>query len=721
MTEAEIRSALSLRTLPPEMAFDALQTISALANDVTTQPAARDLVIRMLAAKDLLRDDFHPLLDGLVRSVGLIPYADPVNARSLDDHYLMEAHRAPIPDEDDYFFHTLQLQIYRDLVAGRNVVLSASTSVGKSMVVDAVIASARYTVIAIIVPTIALIDETRRRLGRRFAQTHDVVTHPTQQTDFSRPVIFVLTQERALARKDLDKVEFFVIDEFYKLEIDEKEPERSVDLNLVFARLAAQGANFYLIGPHVSGVAGIAARYNPVFVPSEFSTVALDIVQFDLPEKGDARKEKLVELCGQLTSPTLVYCQSPPRATSLAEHLLEHGGLGKVASTRAAVDWLRREYPEEWILTQALEHGIGIHHGNVPRAIQQYIIRAFDAGEIKIIICTTTLIEGINTVAENVIIYDRRVENTGFDAFTFRNIAGRAGRMRKYFIGKVFVLEAAPPDEPMSVEIGVGLQNENTPAALLLELDDADLAPISRQRVLDIESQSPLSMETLRLNRHVPLDRQYAVHTHIVRDLLNLEDALVWSNMPKPFQLLKVCEMIYDHFDGIALSRYGVTSGMGLKAELDRLRFAKTFRSYIDHRVANRAFFQSVSESVEQALKFMRRYVSYTFPRSMLAISNIQAEILTRNGRETVGDYSTFASKAASLFMNSSLFALDEYGVPPETTKRLKLSGDGPATLGEAVDLLFKVAQDPDSDLDPFERSIVEDLMTTMPPRRMTS
>src|SRR3546814_4146826 len=101
------------------------------------------------------------------------------------------------------------------------------------------------------------------------------------------------------------------------------------------------------------------------------------------------------------------------------------------------LEWLRREYPEEWILTKALERGIGIHHGNVPRAIQQYIIRAFDSGEIKIIICTTTLIEGINTVAENVIIYDRRVENTGFDAFTFRNIAGRAGRMRKYFIGKV--------------------------------------------------------------------------------------------------------------------------------------------------------------------------------------------------------------------------------------------------------------------------------------------
>lgn len=717
MTEDDIRSVLASQAMTPETAFEALQAISGLANDVATLPVARELVIRMLAAKAFLRDDFLPLLDALVRSVGLIPYADPRQNRSLDDHYLFEAHRAPIPD-DGYFFHTLQLQIYRDLIAGRNVVLSATTSVGKSMIVDAVIASELYRVVAIIVPTIALIDETRRRLGRRFAKTHEVITHPTQRTDFTKPVVFVLTQERALARTDLGRVEFFVIDEFYKLEIDEKDPERAIDLNLVFAHLAGQGARFYLIGPNVGAVAGIAARFNPVFVPSEFSTVALDIMQFDLPEKGDARKEKLVELCGELVSPTLIYCQSPGRASLLAEQLLDHGNFDPVPTTSSAVDWLRREYPEEWVLTRALEHGIGIHHGNVPRAIQQYIVRAFDAGEIRFIICTSTLIEGINAVAENVIIYDRRIENTGFDNFTFRNIAGRAGRMRRYFIGKVFVLEAPPPDEITSVQVAVGLQDERTPTALLLDLNDEDLAPASRERVREIERTSPLSMETLRSNRHVPLDRQYALHAHIVRDLVYLEDALVWSGMPEPFQLLKVCEMIHDHLDGTTLSRYGVTSGVGLKAELDRLRFARSFRAYIDHRVSNRPFFHSVSESVEQALKFMRRYVAYTFPRSLMAISNIQAEIMTRNDRDKSGDYTLFASRAGSLFMNASLFALDEYGVPPETARRLAPSGDGPASLDEALDLLSIRAEDAASDLHPFERGIVKDLMATLPPRR---
>ena len=187
--------------------------------------------------------------------------------------------------------------------------------------------------------------------------------------------------------------------------------------------------------------------------------------------------------------------------------------------------------------------------------------------------------------------------------------------------------------------------------------------------------------------------------------------------MPKPFQLLKACELIYRHLDGAALTRYGITSGVGLKAELDRLRYAKSFRTYIDHRVANKAFFQSVSESVEQALQFMRRYVSYTFPRSLMTISNIQAEVLTRNGREQVGDYALFAALAGSLFINASLFALDEYGVPPETARRLTLGDVQPETLDQALALVVATDTSVTSKLHPFERDIIDDLRSTLPAR----
>jgi hypothetical protein len=95
-------------------------------------------------------------------------------------------------------------------------VLSAPTSFGKSLIIDALLASGKFDNVVIIVPTIALIDETRRRLSR-FRQRYKIITHPSQESGERN--VFVLTQERAVDRKDVDDIDLLVIDEFYKLDI----------------------------------------------------------------------------------------------------------------------------------------------------------------------------------------------------------------------------------------------------------------------------------------------------------------------------------------------------------------------------------------------------------------------------------------------------------------------------------------------------------------------
>ena len=65
---------------------------------------------------------------------------------------------------------------------GENVVLSAPTSFGKSLVVDAYLDASDFTNAVVIVPTIALMDETRRRLQRLAgADRYKVITHSSQQ------------------------------------------------------------------------------------------------------------------------------------------------------------------------------------------------------------------------------------------------------------------------------------------------------------------------------------------------------------------------------------------------------------------------------------------------------------------------------------------------------------------------------------------------------------
>ena len=70
------------------------------------------------------------------------------------------------------------------------------------------------------------------------------------------------------------------------------------------------------------------------------------------------------------------------------------------------VQWIEDNYSSFWIYAKSIKNGIGIHHGALPRAIQQYTVELFNQGKIKTLICTSTIIEGVNTVAENVIIYE---------------------------------------------------------------------------------------------------------------------------------------------------------------------------------------------------------------------------------------------------------------------------------------------------------------------------
>jgi replicative superfamily II helicase len=57
---------------------------------------------------------------------------------------------------------------------------------------------------------------------------------------------------------------------------------------------------------------------------------------------------------------------------------------------------------------------------------------------LKNVISTSSIIEGVNTSAENVILWSNRIGSAKIKDFTYRNIIGRGGRMFKYFVGKIY-------------------------------------------------------------------------------------------------------------------------------------------------------------------------------------------------------------------------------------------------------------------------------------------
>lgn len=684
-----------------------LMGLSHIVNRGHPEWEGRDLVIRSLDKFKLFDEVEQSLLLSLVRTVGLFPYiTDHLENVSFSDRLAYEVHRVE-GVEKGMVFHRLQAHVFHLLMQGRNVVLSASTSVGKSLVIDAVLAQGKFRKIVVIVPTIALIDETRRRLVRRFRQSCNVITHPSQKANDSPINVYLLTQERVLQRDDLGDVDFVVIDEFYKLDLasDSDEKNRSIDLSLAFHKLAKQGVQFYLLGPNIQNIQGLDGyEYN--FIPSNFSTVAVDVIHYNLHTRGDERKDKLLELCTQITSPTLIYCQSPASANRVAQLLIDKGNFPALEATREISEWIAENYHPAWNVAKAISLGIGIHHGGVPRAIQQYFVKLFNERTIRYIICTSTMIEGVNTSAENVIIYDRRINKNTFDFFTYKNISGRAGRMNQYFIGKVFMLEEPPEEKSLTVDYPIGLQNEGSPMGLLMKLEPEYLTDQSRQRLDAAYATPQLSVSTLIENRHLPVDRQVEVAERILRELAMSRVWLTWKGNPEQKQLEYLCTLIYEHLPH-KLPEYGIHSGLQLAWHINALRAQKNFQAYLQQAIDEDNSDRTPSESIGQRLKLIRNVISYRLPRDIMALSKIQADVFSKKGIEP-GNFGFFAEQLENLFHDPLLTALDEYGIPTQISTKFKSALLPSENLTQLLDKLrawtLKIHSAP---LTPFEKNIV--------------
>ncbi|MGO7586642.1 DEAD/DEAH box helicase [Rhizobium ruizarguesonis] len=701
----EVLAALKRDNLEQAEMFAILKAVSHFVNDKGNIARGRDLIIRLLARRKLLDGFETRILTSFVRAVGLYPYMSEVlEFAEVDDRMAYELHR---PDNIPEVFHSLQARIYYQLRSGVNVVLSASTSVGKSLVIDAIIALRKHRKIVIVVPTLALIDETRKRISQKFRDFCNVITHPTQTAQSGMVNVYVLTQERVKQRIDLSNVDFFVIDEFYKLDFRrEDDNQRAVDLNLAFHRLATTGAQFYMLGPNIQAIKGLD-KYEIHFIPSEYSTVAVDVFSYNLPTQGDDRPNKLVEICQGLTTPTLVYCQGPTSAMRISRLLIRECMRDLVPACAGAADWIADAYHPDWIVAEALRHGIGIHHGGVPRALQQNMVRMFNDGLLPIMVCTSTLIEGVNTVAENVIVYDRRRNNKVLDFFTYRNIQGRAGRMGRYFIGNVFLLEKPPEDAEVSVEYPVGLQDADTPLTLVMQLDDEALTDESRTRLEDALERNFLSAATVLKNGSV----EPAVQDLLAKEMFQImqQDPTVfsWRSNPSQTQLIAACRLMLRHLWSLRTKGLGVNSPEHLAWYVRALASPDGIKGYLTQITQDLESKEATSLKVDEAMKILRNILIFKFPQDLMVLSSIQAELAQRL-EIAVGDFGFFAETVENLYLPALLVALEEYGLPIPIGRKIQGYLSPFHDLTDVLNQLRAFNAEHAADLSTFERSLIE-------------
>jgi len=697
VTLAEADQILARSPLTGSTAFDVLTAVAH--HGACEDPdAARNTLIKVLARRDEVPAGLRGLVQGLIREHGLYPYLRDIEELPLADRLAVELHRPSPALSKDLVFHSQQAMVYERLMAGENVVLSAPTSFGKSLIIDPVLAERDFRNAAIVVPTIALMNECRRRLAR-LSHLYKIITHGSQR--LARRNLFVMTPERLLAVPDLPPVDFFVIDEFYKL--DPQHCERAGPLNILFRQLLSTGAQFYLLGPNVTALEGTTgSSLSAAFISTNFTTVVTEMDRVNVPE--EQLPNALADVCRRVGSETLIFCRSPQRTRDAAKWLLDRG-IGGGQDLAAAADWIAETYHPEWTVARALRRGVGIHHARLPRALGHHMVRLFNEGRLPYLLVTSTLIEGVNTAARNVIVLDNTIRTKKYDYFTFSNISGRSGRMNRHFIGHVIVFNPAPRKADLNVDVPILSQSPRKATdEILIQIPEDELTPESRRRLTPYYEQDLVSIEALRHNKGMPPARQMDAARQLAATPAHWASALTW-NAPYPTaaQVKKIAEVLMTL---TGTDRAAKTSKQ-LGARINILRHHRgDLRAMINEQTSKGAH---ADEAVEDALDFARNWAQFKIPNALTATGTLATEILGRSGY-TPSDSGVFAGELENLFMPPFTTVLEEYGLPTPTT--LKLASILELRQARSLDdvlVRLRAIRVPPVALGPFEREMLAD------------
>ena len=233
---------------------------------------ARNQLILLLDYMKSNNIEYTPIVNHLIRLTGLYPYINTDNA-ILEDRLVYDAFKVDTGNEEPLTLHREQSNLLKKLLDGKNLAISAPTSFGKSFVIDSYISIKKPNNILIIVPTIALTDEIRRRIYKKFSHEYKIIT--TSDVELTDKNIFIFPQERAIGYIDvIESLDLLVIDEFYKASFD-FDKERSSTLQKVILKLGKIANQKYYLAPNIEKLNSNLFTEDMEFIPLTFNTVYL--------------------------------------------------------------------------------------------------------------------------------------------------------------------------------------------------------------------------------------------------------------------------------------------------------------------------------------------------------------------------------------------------------------------------------------------------------------
>lgn len=419
--------------------------------------------------------DFKPLYE-VALNKGFIPivkFIDSLNMYNTHSSFFLELNSSFLENYNILNnYRTVEqkelIKFYNDNNS-KSIIAIAPTSYGKTELILSTIKESLGSNICIITPSKSLLSQTKQRiLNEEIEGISKVIIHPEMYLGTEKSIVGVLTQERLLRMLKMFpeiKFDYAIIDEAHNLLGDEERNELLAGV-IILLEKRNPTIRFKFLTPFLENSESLKVKY------TKFDIESFKVLENIKTEKYyiyDLEQKKLLfydqfinetiivnNNCSDMSDmdfilnysleKNIIYLNRPIHVEQFALQFSKYLPEIKSDILDKVCNNIAEYINDDYNLIKCLKKGIIYHHGSMPDSIRSYIEKSYlEIDEIKYVITTSTLLEGVNLPAYRLFLLDNRRGRGNLTRSSFKNLIGRICRFNDIFNNKNENLDKLEP------------------------------------------------------------------------------------------------------------------------------------------------------------------------------------------------------------------------------------------------------------------------------------
>ena len=437
-----------------------------------TDDGIRRLGYRIIVRYSNAFKDYIPLYD-IALNKGFIPVS-----KFIENYYLTKEQKEQIGQSFFKSFLSSYTDIFKDgdkyLSEGQKALIDfsrqnvdslivAPTSYGKSEMMISKVVENLGKRVCIIVPSKALLSQTKRRLldnHQIASEAKRVITHPEMYRPEDKTFIAVFTQERLLRLMQKDSgffLDVLLIDEAHNL-LEKGERGDLLLQALLISKHRNSNIELKFYTPFIATAESLETPYASYSLTSQHVREYIKMERYFIYDARDTKRftfydqfiDKHIDIDSQATDEfdfiqkhkavkNIVYLNKPRDVEDVAVKLSERFTTisfsdGAEADFKQAYQAIADFLHPDYKLLSCLKRGVIYHHGKIPEIIRLYIEDVYSKHPaVSCIVTSSTLLEGVNIPAEKMFLLSTKRGRSLLTRSAFKNLTGRICRFREIF------------------------------------------------------------------------------------------------------------------------------------------------------------------------------------------------------------------------------------------------------------------------------------------------